>query len=148
MNFWITLLLVMGSGIITIHNKSNNSPCNSAIWITQDSRNSKLQFQPKKSWLLYSERDMSFFWIESIPPGSTINSHLYCEILIWLRCAIQNKRKGMLTRQCSSSRGVSKQNSTKKNFKWEDLIHPPYSPNLASSDFHLFIYLKRQLARQ
>ena len=26
--------------------------------------------------------------------------------------------------------------------------HPPYSPNLASSDFHLFLHLKKHLARK
>ena len=28
--------------------------------------------------------------------------------------------------------------------KWTD--YPPYSPNLASSDFHLFLHLKKHLA--
>ncbi|GFV97260.1 histone-lysine N-methyltransferase SETMAR [Trichonephila clavipes] len=32
-----------------------------------------------------------------------------------------------------------------KQFKWEVLDHPPYSPDLAPSDFHLFRYLKSHL---
>ena len=33
-----------------------------------------------------------------------------------------------------------------KKFKWDILDHPPYSPDLASSDFHLFLHLKKHLA--
>ncbi|GBO10103.1 hypothetical protein AVEN_26708-1 [Araneus ventricosus] len=35
-----------------------------------------------------------------------------------------------------------------KRFKWEVLHHPPCSPDLAPSDFHLFLYLKRHIAGQ
>jgi len=31
-------------------------------------------------------------------------------------------------------------------FKWNILDHPPYSPDLVPSDFHLFLHLKKQLA--
>ena len=30
-------------------------------------------------------------------------------------------------------------------FKWEQMNHPPYSPDLAPSDFHLFLHLKKFL---
>ena len=29
-----------------------------------------------------------------------------------------------------------------ENFGWEQLDHPPYSPDLAPSDYHLFLHLK------
>jgi histone-lysine N-methyltransferase SETMAR len=29
-----------------------------------------------------------------------------------------------------------------EHFNWELFDHPPYSPDLASSDYHLFTYLK------
>ena len=32
------------------------------------------------------------------------------------------------------------------HFKWDILDNPPYSPDLASSDFHLFLHLKKHLA--
>ena len=31
------------------------------------------------------------------------------------------------------------------SFKWEQMGHPPYSPDLAPSDFHLFLHLKKFL---
>ena len=33
-----------------------------------------------------------------------------------------------------------------EKFKWDILDHPPYSPDLAPSDFHLFLHLKEHLA--
>ena len=33
-----------------------------------------------------------------------------------------------------------------EKFKWNILEYPPYSPELASSDFHLFLHLKKHLA--
>jgi len=33
-----------------------------------------------------------------------------------------------------------------EKFKWDILDQPPYSPNLAPSDFHLFLHLKKHLA--
>ncbi|GFW20170.1 hypothetical protein TNCV_2321111 [Trichonephila clavipes] len=31
---------------------------------------------------------------------------------------------------------------------WDRLYHPPYSPNLAPSDFHIFLALKKNLCKQ
>jgi hypothetical protein len=33
-----------------------------------------------------------------------------------------------------------------EKFKWDILDHQPYSPDLAPSDFHLFLHLKKHLA--
>jgi len=33
-----------------------------------------------------------------------------------------------------------------EKFKWDMLDHPPYSPDLAPSDFHLFLHQKKHLA--
>jgi transposase len=35
-----------------------------------------------------------------------------------------------------------------EHFHWELFDHPPYSPDLAPSDYHLFIYLKKRLRWQ
>jgi len=32
--------------------------------------------------------------------------------------------------------------------KWDILDHPPYSPDLVPSDFHLFLHLKKHLAEK
>ncbi|KDR22070.1 hypothetical protein L798_02924, partial [Zootermopsis nevadensis] len=33
-----------------------------------------------------------------------------------------------------------------QEFSWEVFNHPPYSPDLAPSDFHLFLHLKKFLS--
>jgi histone-lysine N-methyltransferase SETMAR len=35
-----------------------------------------------------------------------------------------------------------------EHFNWELFDHPPYSPDLAPSDYHLFTYLKNWLQSQ
>jgi hypothetical protein len=35
-----------------------------------------------------------------------------------------------------------------EHFNWELFDHPPYGPDLASSDYHMFIYLKNWLGSQ
>jgi histone-lysine N-methyltransferase SETMAR len=35
-----------------------------------------------------------------------------------------------------------------EHFNWELSDHPPYSPDLAESDYHLFTYLKNWLGSQ
>jgi histone-lysine N-methyltransferase SETMAR len=83
--------------------------------------------------------------------GENINSATYCEVLLKLRDIIRRKLPGQLTRgvllhhdngqtpYSPSNRGEDEE------LQWELLDHPPYSPDLASSDFHLFGPLKSHL---
>jgi transposase len=43
---------------------------------------------------------------------------------------------------------ANKTNETLRNFKWEILEHPTYSPDLARSDFHLHGSLKHDLSAE
>ncbi|GFW94458.1 histone-lysine N-methyltransferase SETMAR [Trichonephila clavipes] len=80
------------------------------------------------------------------------NSAAYCQTFKRLRRAIQNKRRGMLTNGVRLLHDNARPYTalvTKallKQFKWEVLDHPPYSPDLAPIDFHLFRYLKSHLS--
>ncbi|KAJ4445799.1 hypothetical protein ANN_12484, partial [Periplaneta americana] len=86
--------------------------------------------------------------LDFMPKGTMINANRYYETLRKLRRAIQNKRRGMLLRgvvllhdnahphTAASTRELLDQ------FGWEIFDHPPYSPDLAPSDFHLFTKLK------
>ncbi|GFU91560.1 histone-lysine N-methyltransferase SETMAR [Trichonephila clavipes] len=67
-------------------------------------------------------------------------------------CAIQNKRRGFLSKSVVFLHDNARPhtaNVTKtllRGFGWDVLYHPPYSPDLAPSDFHLFLHLKSFLA--
>jgi len=90
--------------------------------------------------------------VDFLPQGSTINAGVYCNTLKKLHRAIQNKRRGMLSRcvvmihdNARPHTAAATQNLI-TTFGWEQFDHPPYSPDLVPSDFHLFLYLKSFLA--
>ncbi|KAL4126639.1 hypothetical protein QTP88_010851 [Uroleucon formosanum] len=89
--------------------------------------------------------------IEYLPQGETINAARYCKTLKKLRRAIQNKRRGLLTSGVCLLHDNARPhtaNVTKQlldSFGWDVLNHPPYSPDLASSDYHLFTFLKKHM---
>ncbi|KAJ4427362.1 hypothetical protein ANN_24982 [Periplaneta americana] len=86
--------------------------------------------------------------LDFMPKGTTINANRYCETLRKLQQAIQNKRRGMLSRGVVLLHDNARLHiaaSTRElldQFGWEIFDHPPYSPDLAPSDFHLFTKLK------
>jgi len=83
--------------------------------------------------------------------GITINSAVCCETVKKLRRAIQNKRRRMLTATILLLHDNARPHSAAQTqelitaFKWEQMDHPPYSPDLAPSDYHLFLHLKKFL---
>jgi len=92
--------------------------------------------------------------IDFLERGLTINADAYCETARKLRWAIQNKRRGML---CSGSvllhdnaqpHTAARTAQLFQQFRCEVFDHPPYSPDLAPSDYHLFMHLKKWLASQ
>ena len=90
--------------------------------------------------------------LDFLPQGSTINAGVYCDTLQKLHRAIQNKQHGMLSwgvvmihDNAHPHTAAATQNLI-TTFGWEQFDHPPYSPDLAPSDFHLFVHLKSFLA--
>ena len=89
--------------------------------------------------------------VEFLPQGITINSAVYCEMLKKLRRAIQNKRRGMLSATILLLQDNAQPHSAAQiqdlitSFKWEQMDHHPYGPDLAPSDYHLFLHLKKFL---
>lgn len=90
--------------------------------------------------------------VDFLPRGDKINSTTYCETLRKLRRAIQNKRRGMLTKGVILLHDNARPHVANRTqdlirvFGWEQLDHPPYSPDLAPSDYHvMFLHLKKHL---
>ncbi|GFX61275.1 putative DD34D transposase [Trichonephila clavipes] len=84
-----------------------------------------------------------------LPHGQTLNSDLYCQQLDRLKPVIDQKwpelsnRRGVVFHQDNSrlhTSVVTLQNLWELG--WEVLMHPPYSPDLAPSDCHLFLTLQ------
>jgi len=94
----------------------------------------------------------SVLLVDFLPQSSTINAGVYCDTLKKLRHAIQNKRRGMLSWDVVMIHDNARPHTaaTMQNlimtFGWEQFDHHSYSPDLAPSDFHLFLQLKSFLA--
>lgn len=100
----------------------------------------------------------SVFWdsggvlmVDYLPKGQTITGNYYAEELRRLREAIKEKRRGKLTRgvlllQDNAPAHTSQVAVTSASHcGFELLPHPPYSPDLAPSDYYLFPKLKLEL---
>jgi len=85
--------------------------------------------------------------------GTTVTSATYCDMLQReLKPAIRYKRRGKLSKEILLLHDNARPHTaahtleTLKQLKWEPMEHPPYSPDLAPSDFHLFDLLKEALS--
>ncbi|UYV63276.1 hypothetical protein LAZ67_2003632 [Cordylochernes scorpioides] len=64
---------------------------------------------------------------------------------------LRNKRRGMLTKGVRFHHDNARPHTARQTpalieeFGWELVSHPPYSPDVAPSDFHLFLELKKNL---
>ena len=52
----------------------------------------------------------------------------------------------LLLHDIARPHSVNQTTATLRSFKWEVLQHPPYSPELIPSDFHLFGPLKQHIS--
>lgn len=103
----------------------------------------------------------SVFWdargiilIDYLEKGKTITGEYYAAQLQKVRRAIAEKRPGLAKRKVLFHHDNAPAHSSRvaqaklAELKFEILPHPPYSPDLAPSDFHLFPKLKIFLAGQ
>lgn len=113
----------------------------------------KFRSQPSAGKLM-----ASLFWdcegillIDYLPPKTTLTGEYYANLMFKLRNKIKEKRRGKLSHgilllddNCAVHRSkVSKAAANECGFAHLD--HPPYSPDLAPSDYYLFSKLKKHL---
>lgn len=94
-------------------------------------------------------------FFELLPMNKTINSDRYCGQLEKLAHSIQQERpelanqKGVVIQHDNARPHTSLTTRQKLlSLGWDVLPHPPYSPDLAPSDFHLFRSLQNSLNRK
>jgi histone-lysine N-methyltransferase SETMAR len=80
--------------------------------------------------------------------GTTITSEVYCETLKELLRAIQNQRRGVVLHDNARPPIAPRIRALLEHFNWELFDHPPYSPDLAPSDYYMLTYLKNWLGSQ
>jgi len=97
-----------------------------------------------------------FFWdqdgillISYLPKSQTINAEYYSSLLMQLKNILKEKRRGKIIKgvlflhdNVPAHRALATQKKLAYlSFQCQD--HPPYSPDLAPSDYHLFPGLKK-----
>jgi len=98
----------------------------------------------------WDARGMIYY--ELLNEGETVSSNLYADQLRKLSKAIKEKRRRMtevhLLHDNARPHIASVTRQTLEDLGWATVPHPPYSPDLAPSDYHLFRALKNFLRRQ
>ena len=87
--------------------------------------------------------------LDLLPCNTTINKDVYCEQIDRLKIALAEKHsnlKKIIYHHDNAPAHRAKKTSDKlKEAGWEIMVHPPYSPDLAPSDYHLFTALQRAI---
>ena len=112
----------------------------------------KAGLHPKKAMLCLWWDWKGVLYYELLPENETINSNKYCSQLDQLKAKLDEKhpelvnRKRITFHQDNARPYVSLMTRQKLlQLGWEVLIHPPYSPDSAPSDLHLFTSLWNSL---
>jgi len=102
----------------------------------------------------------SIFWnqdgillMDYLPKGQTINGEYYLSLLVQLRDILKEKRCGKVTKgvlflhdNALANRALATQKKLAYlGFQWFD--HPPYFPDMAPSDYHLFSWTEETIER-
>ena len=99
----------------------------------------------------------SIFWdeddillIDYLPKGQTINAEYYSSLLVQLKDILKEKRRGKVTKgvlflhdNVPAHRALGTQHKL-VYMDFHCLDHPPSSPDVAPSDYHLFPGLKKK----
>ena len=131
-----------------------------------DTKNESMQWKcpgsppPKKFCTQQSASKVmaTVFWdskgiilIDYKPAGTSLTGEYYANIIKQLRVAIKEKRRGKLAACVLLLHDNAPVHKSKvaqaaiRECKFEQLNHPPYSPDLAPSDYYLFRNLKSHL---
>lgn len=106
----------------------------------------KLDLHPKKIMLCVWWHIRGIIHWELIPPDTTITADIYCTQLDRVAEKIKGKQDRVYFLHDNARPHIA-QSTRKKivDLGWTVLPHPPYSPDLAPSDYHLFRSLSDHL---
>ena len=102
----------------------------------------------------------SIFWdqdgillIDYLPKGQAINAEYYLSLLVQLKDILKEKRRGNVIKGVlflHNNEPAHRALATQKKLAYLGFLcldHPPYSPDLAPADYHLFPGLKKTIER-
>jgi len=100
--------------------------------------------------ILFGHKD-SILLIDYLPKDKTINAEYYSSLLVQLKDILKEKRREKFTTGVlflHDNAPAQRALATQKKLAYlcfHCLDHPPYSPDVTPSDYHLFPGLKKQL---
>jgi histone-lysine N-methyltransferase SETMAR len=107
----------------------------------------KKDFRHKKAMLcvFWSARGVEYW--ELLEQGQTVNSELYCRQLNQLNQRLNRRHRAQVVFLDDNAQPHRSHMTNAKitELGWDRVDHPPYSPDLAPSDFHLFRSLQHYL---
>ena len=96
----------------------------------------------------FSPRFFGIFLIDYLTKGQIINAEYYSSLLVQLKDILKEKRRGKFTKvvlflheNASAHRALATQKKL-AYLGFQCLNHPPFSPDLAPPEYHLFPGLK------
>jgi [histone H3]-lysine36 N-dimethyltransferase SETMAR len=115
-------------------------------WLSPDKQATprvKQDPHPRKMMLCVWWDWIGIIHYELLERNQTVNAELYVQQMERLNTAIQEKRNnqkhGVLLLHDNARPHIAKMTKEAiQKYGWEVLAHPPYSPDLAPTDFHLF----------
>jgi histone-lysine N-methyltransferase SETMAR len=137
-----------------IHHWDPESKQESMQWKHSDSPPpKKFRTQPSAGKIM-----ATIFWdsmgvllIDYMPHNTTINGAYYAALMDQLHKSIKEKRTGKLAKGVlllidnAPAHTARVSQAAIRKWDFEQLNHPPYSPDLAPSDYYLFRHLKKEL---
>lgn len=109
----------------------------------------KPDLHPKKVMLCVWWDVYGVVYWELLPSNTTITAKVYCNQIQKMRAEYQKKRPKTGKKYFLHDNArphIAKVTKEKlKGLDWEVLPHPPYSPDLAPTDYHLFLSLSNSL---
>lgn len=131
--------------------RQNSNQCNGSTLAQQDQRNFALKNLLEKFWLQYFGDSRGVILVDYLDKGKTMTGECYSSLLQKVREKIvENRRemvcKGVLFLQDNAPAHKSQFAMSKlRDLGFELVELPPYSPDLAPSDYYLFSKLKKNL---
>ncbi|GIY45468.1 transposase, type 1 family-containing protein [Caerostris darwini] len=126
----------------------------------QTRNNTAVQVVGGSRWFSAKEREVDricrkgILLIDYLAKGKTITGEYYSNLLDQLDAKICEKRPGLKKKkshlspgQRTCAQGCVGNGSGLRDLGYDLLGHPPYSPDLTPSDFHLFSNLKKFVSR-
>ena len=137
-----------------IYQYDPESKVQSKQWLPRDSKG-PIKFKADRS---VKKVMATVFWdaegvilVDFLEGQRTVTGSYYEQVLRKLHAALAQNRPGKLHRRILFHHDNAPTHSSKisravlREFRWEILSHPPYSPDLAPSDFFLFPKLKEHI---